>query len=295
MKLATWNIYWLGERTGEHIVRTEEDEALIARVIAQIRPDVLAIQEVIDPHVLERLLEKARAPGQEYTIRGEDETWWTSASSPASEENNWQKTFLCINESTIEFVAGGAIQDGPWQRPYAAELRHRGSGKAFTAVALHFRSGQPSFLDPDDANTRRKQAKVLADWLRGEAAESNPHLPEPATDQIVVLGDFNALKDDPNESLSALQEGPFASWRWDLSVSDTGQAATAINDGYIIDFIIFSPKMADSAQEPRIYAYDLDPLLGGATEFHTGVDGSGPLREPPKVSDHRPVTCIVTY
>ena len=173
MKLATWNIYWLGERTGDHIVRTEEDEALIAQVVARIKPDVLAIQEVVDPLALERVLEKAKAPGQEYTIRGGDGTWLTSDRAPDSETNNWQKTFLCLNESTIEFVSGGAIKGAAGRRPYAAELRHRDSGRAFTAVAVHFQSGWPAFLGEDDANKRRDQAEALTRWLQGEAAESN--------------------------------------------------------------------------------------------------------------------------
>lgn len=296
MKLATWNIYWLGDRNGKFIVRTEEDEALIARVIKQIRPDVLAIQEVVDPKALERVLEKAREPGYEYTIRSEDGTWLTSDPKPELETNNWQKTFLCLNRSTIEFSVGGAIKGGPGRRkPYAAELRHRESNREFTAVAVHFQSGFPDFLNQEDANKRLAQTQALARWLRGDAADANQHLQRPATDQIVVLGDFNAEKNDPNDSLSALQEGPFASWRWEHPTSGIGQAATAINDGYIIDFIMFSPEMADSAEEPRIYSYDLDPALGGATEFHSGIDGSGLLREPPKVSDHRPVTCFVTF
>ena len=61
MKLATWNIYWLGERSGKRIKRTDEDENLIARVIAQVSPDVLSIQEVVDPFVLERVLSRANS------------------------------------------------------------------------------------------------------------------------------------------------------------------------------------------------------------------------------------------
>jgi hypothetical protein len=219
----------------------------------------------------------------------------TSDSHPASETNNWQKTFLCINESTIEFVAGGAIRGGPGRKPYAAELRHRESGREFTAVAVHFQSGFPDFLNHEDAERRKAQVAALTRWLDGDAAEANPHLEGPGSDQIIVLGDFNAEKDDPNDSLSALQTGSFANWQWELPTAESGPAATAINDGYLIDFIMFSPGMVDSAASPEIYAYDLDPTLGGPAAFHMGVDGSGLLRIPPRVSDHRPVTAIVNF
>lgn len=293
MRLATWNIYWLGERTGHRIVRTEEDEALIAQVIAQLQPDVLALQEIVDPLTLERVLENACAPGFEYTIRTADGTWLTSSPTPESETNNWQKTFLCINQRTIEYVTGGTIRGAAGRKPYAVELCHRESGATFTAVAVHFQSGWPDFMGKEDADRRREQAHALAHWLRGEAAAANPLYPRPKTDRVVVLGDFNAVKDDPNHSLSPFHQAPFTDWQWNLPVSDTEPAMTAINDGYLIDFIVLSPQMAELAQTPRIYAYDLDPLLGGPTAFHAGEDGTGPLYEPPRVSDHRPVACTV--
>ncbi len=295
MNVATWNIYWLGDRSGDFIVRTEDDELLIAQIIRQIKPDVLAIQEVVDPQALERVLEAAREPGHEYSIRVGEDTWLTSDSNPGSETNDWQKTFLCINESTIEFIAGGAIRGAPGRRPYAAELRHRESGREFTAVAVHFQSGFPVFLDQEDAERRRAQAEALARWLDGEGADANPDLERPATDQIIVLGDFNAEMDDPNDSLSPLQTGSFADWQWELPTSESGHTVTAINDGYTIDFILFSPEMIGAVESPRIYVYDLDPILGGAAAFHSGVDGSGPLQFPPRVSDHRPVTCVVSF
>ena len=44
MRIATWNIYWLGDRDRKgNIKRSESDYELIARVIRQFAPDVLAL------------------------------------------------------------------------------------------------------------------------------------------------------------------------------------------------------------------------------------------------------------
>lgn len=293
VKLATWNIYWLGDRAGNQIRRTDEDENLIARVIAHISPDILAVQEVVDPKALERILNIANAEsGRDYIIRDGD-TWFTSDSRPTSETSHWQKVFIGIDRNTIEFIRGAAIRGTRGRKPYAAELQHRNSGHEVAAVVVHFQSGYPVFLDEEDAQKRRRQARSLARWLQGDAEDKNPDLPRPASSQIVVLGDFNAELNDPNESLLPLQEGSSTDWSWEVPQDDAGHNATAIDDGYIIDFIMFSPTMAPLVEDgPRIYAWDHDPAFGGATAFHTGADGSGRLRSY-GVSDHRPVTCTL--
>src|SRR5262245_9917118 len=142
MKIATWNIYWLGDKTREHIVRSEEDEQLIAEVIKKISPDVLALEEVVDPFVMERILKQASSQGSEYVLRSDEGAWLTSDPTPTSDEN-LQKAFLCINRKTVEFLQGAAIHGGPkiGRKPYAATLRHRESEKKFVAIAVHLRSG----------------------------------------------------------------------------------------------------------------------------------------------------------
>jgi endonuclease/exonuclease/phosphatase family metal-dependent hydrolase len=290
MRLATWNIYWLGERTDEHgVTRDAEDEKVIAQVIARLAPDVLALQEIVDPEVMQRIVGKANGPGRNYTLFVDD-TWLTSDADPTDEKSDWQKAFLCINRETVEFERGAAIQGGPQtgRKPYAAVLRV--SGHAFVAVAVHLRAGYPGFLDATDAKARWREAKALAEWLKGEkaASEKNPEFPEPGLDERVVLGDFNAQLQDPNGSLDPLAE---LGWTWDNPEPDGDHRETAIfeNDRYVIDFILLSPEMATRVQSgPKVYAWDHDPELGGPDRFHFGPGGSGNLRHY-RVSDHRPV------
>jgi len=56
MRLATFNIYWLG---GNQIQRTEEDLGLIARVIARLDADVLVFQEIVGVAQLQTILDQA--------------------------------------------------------------------------------------------------------------------------------------------------------------------------------------------------------------------------------------------
>jgi endonuclease/exonuclease/phosphatase family metal-dependent hydrolase len=295
MKIAAWNIYWFGDRSGK-ITRTEEDELTIAEVIKSMAPDVLALEEIVDPLAMERVLRWAGGAGREYAIRSDTGLWFTSDPNPTDETKNLQKPFLCINKETVEFVKGATLRGGPGgRRPYAAALRHKASGLEFVVVVVHLRSGYPVFLDPDDAGTRREEAASLARWLQAQALADNPAFPEPGSAEVVVLGDFNAELGDPNHSLDPLGEGALSQWSWGNPRPDAGQHATAIDDGYTIDFIMLSPAMeAKVDSPPTIYAYDHDPGLGGPSRFHEGDGGSGPLKNY-SVSDHRPVVAVLNY
>jgi endonuclease/exonuclease/phosphatase family metal-dependent hydrolase len=288
MRIATWNIYWLGDRGSEHVVRSSEDEQVIAQVIARLAPDVLALQEIVDPLVMERILGLASGPERDYVLRV-DNTWLTSDPDPTSAEN-LQKAFLCINRETVEFRRGAAIQGGPkvGRKPYAAVLRHRASGHEFVTVAVHLRAGYPAFLGEGDAKARKWEATALAEWLKGEAAAKNPDFPQPEHDERLVLGDFNAELQDPNGSLDPLV---LLGWTWHNPEPDGEHWETALyeDDRYVLDLILLSPEIAARVQSPpAIYAWDHDPALGGPARFHLGPDGSGNLRHY-RVSDHRPV------
>jgi endonuclease/exonuclease/phosphatase family metal-dependent hydrolase len=289
MRLATWNIYWLGDRE-DHIQRTESDHQLIAQVIRKLSPDVLALEEIVDPLVMEHILSLANGDGRDYVIRVAESHWLSSDAKPLDTTNNLQKLFLCINKQTIDFVEGSVIRGGPGgRRPYAARLRDRSSGQEFVVAGLHLRSGFPIFLDEADAAVRKKEVAALIRWLQGEAGDDNPDFREPNSDYVAVLGDYNAQIEDENESLAAL--GGLNGWLWTNPEPDGAHRETALyeSDRFVIDFILLSgPLHQRMVRPPGIYAWDYDPDMGGATKFHEGPTGMGDLKGY-GVSDHRPV------
>jgi hypothetical protein len=113
MRVATWNIYWLGERTGDKIQRSEADYKDIVQVIDHLSPDVLALEEIVDPLVMEKILDLASTDNNEYVIKVSDDNWLTSDSKPLDTSNDLQKVFLCINNKTIEFIKGRGNQKWP--------------------------------------------------------------------------------------------------------------------------------------------------------------------------------------
>ena len=118
MRVATWNIYWLGNQA--KIQRSESDHKLIAQVIRHVKPDVLALEEIVDPVEMEQILALANGEGVDYRIKSSDSNWFTSDPKPLDPEKKLQKPFLCINNQTVEVVKGASILGGPWGRkPYA--------------------------------------------------------------------------------------------------------------------------------------------------------------------------------
>jgi hypothetical protein len=129
MRVATWNIYWLGERTGDKIQRSESDYKLIAQVIDRLSPDVLVLEEIVDPLVMEHILALASTEDRDYIIRTSDANWLTSDAKPLDALNDLQKVFLCINNKTVEFITAAAIKGGPQEvddlTPQGYAIEHR--------------------------------------------------------------------------------------------------------------------------------------------------------------------------
>jgi len=294
MKIATWNIYWLGDRFGEFIKRIEADYLLIAQIIQNMSPDVLALEEIVDPEVLEHILKLASGNGKNYIIRNPlDESWMTSDTNPTDGTKNLQKVFLCINTETVEFVHGDKIQGASGRKPFAALLRNKETETEFVTVAVHLRSGYPVFLDPEDAQFRKQEVESLTSWIKGQSEDKNPSYPKPDSDNIIVLGDFNAEFNDPNHSLDDFKGNGFSDWLFTNAQPDGNHPETAIDDHYVIDFIMLSPALKQKiVSSPTIYTWDFDKNLGGAEKFHDGVGGSGKLKNY-GVSDHRPVMTVL--
>jgi endonuclease/exonuclease/phosphatase family metal-dependent hydrolase len=296
MKLATFNIYWLGndefvsKPESEGKERTEADWLLIARVISKLDADVIAFQEIVSLEELQKVFDLAVAhnlTSRSYRIHDQQgEMLGTGASGP-------QKVVLAYDEKQYALMAASPIFGGVGRLPFGLRVRNKSDGGQVLVIGVHFKSGQPLFDNVPSADKRKLQCQHLADWAAGLKENGNLVFPKPAADElIVILGDFNALYElEPNqpsnwdvivESLDPLRDGHMNEWWWQKPLADPagGGRTTSYVERFLIDFVMLSPSLKNRiVQQPTIYAYDQDAEI--TNNFATEVAY--------RVSDHRPV------
>jgi endonuclease/exonuclease/phosphatase family metal-dependent hydrolase len=282
MKLATFNIYWLGN--DEMIVRTQEDRSLIARVIAKLDADVIVFEEIVDPQELQEIINLASSlTSRSYRLHDNDNRLLCDNNQLGM--TGFQKVFVTYDAKQYDLLAASPIAGGVSRRPFGIRVRRKADGEQLLVVGLHLKSGQPQFTDEDSAKTRKKQCQHLADWVAGKHTASNPVLPQPLPDEhVVILGDFNALYESTDaqyavvvQSLDPLRNGQMTDWWWENPLSDPrgGDQTTSYLESLLIDYVMLSPSLKSHiVQQPTIYAFDYDPQIGAS-----GV----------RISDHRPV------
>jgi hypothetical protein len=184
----------------------------------------------------------------------------------------------------------------------------------FTVVGVHFKSGALYGSDMASA-LRGQEVEHLAGWLRGEPGMGTGHFERPPTPDVVIMGDFNALRD--HASLAQLQAGILETWHRPLpqvlsslgaepavSLEDPGEQWTTYLDRRIIDHVIASPGVGSRLSgPPRIYAFDLDPAMDDypspsghwlrrETSYRAKPTSGASLQAVAnlyRISDHRPV------
>ncbi len=277
MRLATFNIYWLG---ANKIARTAEDLAHIAQVIAKLDADVVVFQEIVDVQVLQQVVDSANSlTGRTYQLFDKDHLL-LGVGRPED-----QKVVVTYDEQRYDLLAASPILGGVSRLPFGLSLKSLAGGGQVLVVGVHLKSGWPSFTDAKSAKTRKKQCKHLANWVAGKKKAKNPILPAPEPGgHVVILGDFNALYQSDNAgfadvvaSLDPLREEPMAQWRWQEPLADPagGDRTTSYLEHLLIDYVMLSPSLMDRVVKyPTIYAFDQDPEIGVADV---------------RVSDHRPV------
>ncbi|HEX8775475.1 MAG TPA: endonuclease/exonuclease/phosphatase family protein [Pyrinomonadaceae bacterium] len=284
MRLATFNIYWLGDE--DKIVRTEQDRSIIARVIARLNADVIIFEEIVVPEELQKIIDLVNdLTHRSYRLRDNDDRFLCDNSQ--LDVQGLQKVFAVYDAGQYELLAASPLRGGVGRRPFGLRLRHKTDGGQALVVGVHLKSGQPFFTDEGSSDKRKKQCQHLADWVAGKHASSNDILPGPsAGEHVVITGDFNALYESNNPeyagvvaSLDPLREGVMADWWWDEPLRDPagGDRTTSYLEHLLIDYVMLSPSLKGRVvQQPTIYAYDLDPNIGAS-----GI----------RISDHRPVVC----
>lgn len=283
MRVATFNIYWLGDNT--KVERADEDIQRLARIVHGLNADVIAFQEVVKSAALDEVLAIANSLGdREYRVRDQDGRLLTSG------KDGRMSVYVAFDEKRLELLGASAIHGGVGRLPCAAHMRGRASGFELLVVGVHLQSGYPEFDDEGDSLTRLNQCKHIARWIAGDEADDNEAFPRPPTDRIVILGDFNALYDasdaadasfhifDPEgsaNSLLPLREGAMSEWSWERPTINLGPPHSVPAERLLIDFVMLSPALVNGVTvPPTIHAFDAEESFSGF-----GV----------RLSDHRPV------
>lgn len=277
MRLATWNLYWLG--SSARPPRTEAELARIADVLRGLDADVLVLQEIVDLGVLRGLFARVEAQGgRGYAT--DDAQGEPLASAEASSPE--PKIVLAYDRPRLVVVAHTRIGHAKGRRPVAARLRAVQGGARCLVVGVHLQAGYPVFTDPDDSAARARQCEALATWLAGHSAADHPRLGGPeAEEPVIVAGDFNAPwhSAEPDHaglvrSLDALRGLP--GYRALPPEEDPrgGGLVTSHVDQVAIDHVLVSASVS-APRPPRIVAFDREGAVAGVA--------------PERVSDHRPV------
>ena len=196
LRFASFNVenfFPVGGDVDRHLVTQEEYEAKRDDIVAALgerleRPDVIALQEVVDKAIADDVA--AQLGG--YTAyleegndgRGIDVAFLVRDTVQASNVRQLGKTAAGPVGFTCSELPGGLF-DRP---PLAIDVVRR--GVTFTAIANHFSSKSA----PDDC--RAAQAAFVRDVVRGIEA---------AGGQAIVTGDLNSFEDEV--ALDVLQDG----------------------------------------------------------------------------------------
>lgn len=187
--VATWNVEWLfDEHTGDNYAdlakaqsapsRADWDWKLagVAKVISQIRPTILALQEVENQRVLFYLTRRLKQEhGLDYTVAYvEGGDFFTEQDVAVLALSGL--TSYGVKRQTQEMFASEQYYNVNKHILCELEWGSGGDRERLLLCNVHLRAG------PDAAATRKKQARLLREWLQEPIA---------ARANVVVLGDIN--------------------------------------------------------------------------------------------------------
>lgn len=300
MRIATFNIFWLGTPRLARLTRRPEDEAALVAVLRALDADVLAFQEIVDMELLEDLLARAsEGTPRRPTLRDADGAYLTTGRM-RRRRSHLQKIALAYDATALELVElpspaprhGLHAYPGP-RRPLLARFRHRHSGLHFTVANVHLKSGDPAEpADAPPALVRAAECRAVAAWLASHA-----------DDTAVLLGDFNAPPEHPSLApLTTMLPGwtrPEPSYPPpSLSPDGSDERWTSFPRRSILDHVYLSPEAARRLlAPPTVCAFDLDPAFAALRLREATDNWAEPFRDNERllienlyrVSDHRPI------
>jgi endonuclease/exonuclease/phosphatase family metal-dependent hydrolase len=182
--IATYNVdTYLDQPTQSRPhVKTAEAKAQVRKVIHALNPDILALEEMGSTNALLELRASLKAEGLDYPYWEHVSGWDTNIHVAVLSKFPFAASHPHTND---EFLLDGRIFRV--SRGFAELEVQPVPGFTFTLIAVHLKSKVPdSGADPDEQ--RYEEAKVLRRII-------DQHLHADPNARLVVLGDFNDVKD----------------------------------------------------------------------------------------------------
>lgn len=304
-RIGTWNLENLArpsDVSGAPDTQAAYEMKLdtLAAIITNLAPDVLAIQEVLDPHALEDLVD--RLPG----------AWRTALADP--DGRGIRVGFLSRPALTnLEQVRAFPDQLLPIQvddsgttlrelgRP-ALRARVRTGGRSIEVLSAHLKSKLLTFpggrFSPRDEDERARYAVYALHRRAAEAAGVRSYVTallesDPAA-SVVVGGDLN---DEPNAATTQILQGPPGSevGTGGFDQPDSGDTQRLWNTAGFIEESNRWSRIYRGRRELIDHVFCSHTLIGAVESATTGEvpvesigDYPGSRRNAP-ASDHRPV------
>lgn len=183
LKVATWNIYWLGDGKGqEKSERGVNDYARLSRYAVRLNADIVAVQEVENAEALAKVFPSSRYVYEMANQRGQQLTGFAIKRGVS---------YRRLDDVTALNTSGG-LRNG-------TVIEVTQGNRKVTMMAVHLKSGCfETDLDDIDGNGEdacdklEKQVPVMRDWVTSYTSAGKP---------FVILGDFNRRMDVPGDDL----------------------------------------------------------------------------------------------
>ncbi len=179
IRIATFNIEWLGDGIDDNKKRSDSDYERIAEVIRKIDADVVGVQEIENQQALLKVMNYL--PGYSYVIGN---TGWIQNAAVIFKSDVEVKYIM---DYSPLLVKENKTRSGLW-------VEVKKGNFDFYMMVVHFKSTS-SFdntpeLRAESFQLRQQQAKVLRKWADSIVSSGTEQ-------DIIVVGDFN---DNPNRT-----------------------------------------------------------------------------------------------
>jgi len=244
--VATWNL--------SRFPLTEESPSVVAKLIADRRLDLVAVQEIRDEAALDELVQQA--PGYDGVLQ--------PAGGTILEQRVgfvWRTSRLLVEDTAVLFP-----NDLDFPRPpLLARVRRVGAGTpedAFTAIVVHLKAG----VSESDVAQRKSAVMKLEAYVRDQVTGAG-------SAEVIVIGDFNTA---PTDTGGPDVMAPFlgASTLYDVPTWSPTAPFSFIPAKIAIDHVVHTAALREERGDEK-------PTLERLDQTVPGYDM--------RVSDHLPV------